>query len=250
MDLDETFRTVGSKVSTGRVSASYHPYRELRHTWRHADGVLAFRISDYMRGSSQPVMESLAWYLLCRARGADCPKGMEERYLRHVRTREFWSNRRDQYLGRAKNLAFRAMGNERDLGAAFDHVNKHYFDGSVERPELAWASGSPRTRVGFFHVPLGVRAVNRALDSARVPRYVLEFVVYHELLHSLLDVEDGVSRRVRHTPEFRRREKVFERYDDARKWLTRIARRQRSEGGCPPGVTARFTACVDAVSSP
>jgi hypothetical protein len=71
------------------------------------------------------------------------------------------------------------------------------------------------------------------LDSARVPRYVLEFVVYHELLHGLLDVEDGVSRRIRHTAEFRKKERAFAMYDEAQVWLSRIARRRRIDGVVP-----------------
>jgi hypothetical protein len=233
MELSETFRAVNSKVGAGRLSASYYPYRELKHTWRSRDGVVAFRVSDYMRGVPEEVIESLAWYLICRARGADCPEGMAERYLRHIRSPGFWSDRRDQYVGRAKNLAFRSKGNERDLGAVFDYVNACYFGGTIDTPELAWASESPRRRVGFFHAPLRILAVNRALDSARVPRYVLEFVVYHELLHGLLDVEDGVSKRIRHTAEFRKKERAFAMYDEAQVWLSRIARRRRIDGVVP-----------------
>lgn len=233
MGLTETFRAVNSKVAAGRITASYHPYKELKHTWRHRDGVLAFRVSDYMRGSPEAVLESLAWHLICRARDVECTEAMSERYLRHVRSVSFWAGRRDIYIGRARNLAFRPKGNERDLGVVFDYVNACYFNGSIERPALAWASESPRTRVGYFHAPLGILAVNRALDSGRVPRYVLEFVVYHELLHGLLDVDDGLARRVRHSSEFRRREQAFARYEEAQAWLSKIARRRRIEGGVP-----------------
>lgn len=233
MDLSETFRVVNSKIAAGRLSASYYPYRELKHTWRSRDGLVMFRVSDYLRGTPEEVIESLAWYLICRARGVDCPEGMSEKYLSHIGSHKFWSDRRDLYVGRAKNLAFRAKGSERDLGTVFDYVNACYFGGKLDTPELAWASESPSRRVGFFHAPLRILAVNRALDSARVPRYVLEFVVYHELLHGLLDVEDGVSGRIRHTAEFRKKERAFARYDEAHVWLARIAHRRRIDGVVP-----------------
>ena len=236
MGLTETFRAVNSKVAAGRVTASYHAYKELKHTWRHRDGVLVFRVSDYMRHSPEDVLESLAWYLICRARSVACPEAMAEQYIRHVRSGSFWSDRRDLYMSRARNLAFRPKGNERDLEAVFDYVNACYFDGAVERPALAWVSESPRTRVGYFHAPLGILAVNRALDSARVPRYVLEFVVYHELLHGVLDVDDGLARRVRHSSEFRRREQAFARYEEAQTWLSKIARGQKTVEGVVPQV--------------
>ena len=59
------------------------------------------------------------------------------------------------------------------------------------------------------------------LDDAGVPDQVVDFVMYHELLHRVLGapVVDG---RVRaHTPEFRRRERAFPDYDRARSWLDR-----------------------------
>ena len=223
MVLSDAFRAVDAKIAGGRLSASYYPYRELKHTWRVRDGATIIRVSDYMRGAPEDVLESLAWYLVCRARGKECPEGASERYLRYVQSPEFWSSRRDLYLSRAKNLVFRAKGNERDLGEVFDYVNACYFSDRLDRPELAWARESPRKRVGFYHESLGILAVNRALDSVRVPRYVLEFVVYHELLHGILDLDDGIQRRIRHTAEFRRMEMGFVRYDDAQSWLARIA---------------------------
>lgn len=226
MSLSDTFRAVSAKVASGRLGVSYFPYRELKHTWRCVDGSTVFRVSDYMRDSPEEVLESLAWYLICKARGKECPQGMAERYLRHVRSADFWASRRDQYISRARNLTFRAKGGERDLGKVFDYVNSFHFSGQLARPELAWARESPRRRVGFFHSALRILAVNKALDSASVPRYVLEFVVYHELLHSVLDVEDGKSRRVRHTAEFKRMEERFARYPEAQAWLSKIAARR------------------------
>ncbi len=223
MDLSDRFRSVSSQLVGGRVSAKFHPYKELKHTWRSHDGGLTFKISDYIRGSPYDVVESLAWYLICRARGKECPKGFSSKYLSHVRTAQFWEVRRSLYLSRARNLSFRPRGSAHDLTAAFDYVNSYYFDGDVPMPALAWAKESPSRRMGFYHQPLGILAVNRALDSERIPRYVLEFVVYHEMLHGVTEPEDGLNRRVFHTREFRARERKFVRHDEAQKCLSRIA---------------------------
>ena len=227
MDLVSTFRSVKKQISSGRVGASYHPYKELKHTWRSSGGVLNFKVSDYLKGVDGEVMESLAWYLVCRAERKECPDGRARAYSEHVRSKAFWAPRRDMYVGRARNLSFRSRGDARDLGAVFDYVNSFYFDGRIDRPDLAWSRESPRTRMGFYHMPLGILAVNKALDSERVPRYVLEFVVYHELLHGTISPLRSGSRQVCHTPEFRELEKRFARHDDAQTWLTRIASGRR-----------------------
>ena len=57
------------------------------------------------------------------------------------------------------------------------------------------------------------------LDDERVPRYFVELVVFHEMLHQAIPpvtARDG--RRIVHGREFRTREKRFPGYDRARSW--------------------------------
>jgi hypothetical protein len=60
--------------------------------------------------------------------------------------------------------------------------------------------------------------INPILDSDRVPRYFLEFVIYHEMLHADIGIEDGSGRRELHSREFRKREKLFRHYEKASAW--------------------------------
>jgi len=43
------------------------------------------------------------------------------------------------------------------------------------------------------------------------------------MLHGVTEPEDGLNHRVFHTKEFRAREREFARYEEAQKWLSRIA---------------------------
>ncbi|MBI5272387.1 MAG: hypothetical protein HY861_00190 [Chlamydiia bacterium] len=57
------------------------------------------------------------------------------------------------------------------------------------------------------------------LDDARVPRYFLEFLVYHEMLHAVCpSYLDARGRVCCHTPEFRRLERQFLEYKAAKEW--------------------------------
>ncbi len=228
MDLEGVFRQVGKQLSAGRVSAEYHPYAELKHTWRRRQNAVSFRISDYMDPAPEEVTEALAWYLLCRAFGKPCPEGMAETYLVYARSRDMWGPKKTVYVGRARCLAFRPVGSARDLGSVFDYVNTCYFSSSIRRPDLAWAKESPSVRLGFYFEPLDILAANRVLDSEKVPRYVLEFVVYHELLHGVLGAKGTPTHRVHHTREFRDLERRFSMYEDAEAWLSKLARRKRA----------------------
>jgi len=233
VDLEGVFRQVGKQLSAGRVSAEYHPYNELKHTWRQRQSTISFRISDYMDTAPEAVTEALAWYLLCRAYKKRCPDGMAERYLEYARSRTLWEPKKKTYMTRARNLSFRPVGSARDLGTVFDYVNSCYFEGSIRRPDLAWAKEAPSVRLGFYFEPLDILAANRVLDSEKVPRYVLEFVVYHELLHGVLDAKGTPTHRVHHTKEFRDAERRFSMYDEAEAWLTKLARQKRVKKGVP-----------------
>ncbi len=54
--------------------------------------------------------------------------------------------------------------------------------------------------------------INPLLDQPFVPRWFLEYVLYHEMLHSVVPDEfDSSGRRRVHTEEFYRRERSFPR---------------------------------------
>lgn len=222
MNAGEHFRSVGRDLGFSEVLLEFAPFSELKHTWRVNGRSLELRVSDYLLVAPHEVMESLAWYLVSRAAGRRCPHGRSDAYLRYVRSEELWSQNRDTYLSRARNLSLNPRGDHRDLGAIFDYVNSFYFSGKLERPMLAWTSESPAKRLGFYFAALRLLAVNRVLDVERVPRYVPEFVMYHELLHHVNAADGRPVRRVHHTKEFREQERLFRMHDDAEVWLRRL----------------------------
>jgi len=164
----------------------------------------------------------LAMYLLSRAAGRRCPDGKAGVYLEYVRSREFWRANREEYLSRSRNLEVGRRGKVRDLDEVFEYVNSFYFSGRLEKPTLAWTTESPGRRLGFYFEALNILAVNKVMDAERVPRYVLEFVMYHELLHHVNAVDGKKVRRVHHTKSFREQERLFRTYDESEVWLRRL----------------------------
>ncbi|OGS41879.1 MAG: hypothetical protein A3K67_01905 [Euryarchaeota archaeon RBG_16_62_10] len=223
MGIDSVFSCVAGALGMGSVTARFYPYSELKHTWRVRGGAVEFRVSDYLDGSPPDVQESLAWFLLRKASRVRSDDRRAERYLGYARSKELWHGKRDLYLSRAKSLVLEPKGESRDLGTVFDYVNSVYFAGRFEGPTLAWAEESPAQRLGFYFEPLNLLAANRVLDSERVPRYALEFVVYHELLHCVMTPSPSSGRRIHHTRAFRDVEREFSHFDEAQGWMTRLA---------------------------
>lgn len=124
-----------------------------------------------------------------------------------------------------------ARGAFHDLPASFEQVNARYFGGAMARPRLLWSPQITHCRFGYYHTIRDELTVSGTLDSADVPEFVLDFVVYHELLHKQQGVQWQNGRQAYHTPEFRAAEQKFDRYAEADLWLSRLARRYAAAAG-------------------
>lgn len=225
MELDTAFKDAAARLGLGPVSAEYFPYSGLKHTWVRRGDSARFKVSDYMADAPDEAIFSLGLYLVSRAYGVRCASDLLRPYFEYSCSADLWDRARGRYLERAKSLSFEIAGRSRDLRSVFDYVNSCYFAGKAPEPALAWVSESPRRRLGYYFEPLKILAVNRALDSDAVPRYVLEFVMYHELLHHLRAGDGRALRRVHHTKDFREQERCFTHFDEAESWLRKIASR-------------------------
>lgn len=224
MSLQHAFREASIRMGLPEPVAEFHRFAGLKHVWIKDGRKFRFKVSDYLDDAPDEVLCSLALYLLHlayrRKDWADCAKS----YLEYSASPALWGRKRSIYLSRAKNIVLRPDGQNRDLDIVFRYVNSFYFADKLPALTLAWSLESPRQRLGFFFEPLGLLAVNKVLDSERVPRYVLEFVVYHELLHYVNPANGTRIRRIHHTGEFRRQERLFTHFDDSEKWLRKLVR--------------------------
>jgi predicted metal-dependent hydrolase len=116
-----------------------------------------------------------------------------------------------------------------DLVPVLERVRQRYF-GGIGDVAICWGaarvSASRRRRrartrsraLATYSFDDRTIRVSPVLDSARVPEFVLEWIVYHEMLHHVLPCENGNGRRRLHTRRFRALERGFERYGEAQAW--------------------------------
>jgi hypothetical protein len=110
-----------------------------------------------------------------------------------------------------------------DLQEVFDDLNGRYFGARIDA-RITWGSrGGKRRRrtsikMGSYSVEDRLIRIHPALDRRFVPRYFLEWIVFHEMLHQVHDIPIVGGRRVFHTPEFLDAERRFEHYRRARIW--------------------------------
>ena len=119
-----------------------------------------------------------------------------------------------------------SLGQHHDLEHLFMKVNEAYFDDCLPKPRLTWSSVASRRILGRYQPSRDRVLINKILDHQSVPSFVLEFVMYHELLHKMIGVERVKSRYMAHTSYFRQQERAFKRYHEATKWIEEWGRRQ------------------------
>ena len=73
--------------------------------------------------------------------------------------------------------------------------------------------------VGHYDPAHNAIVISKAFDHPRVPQFVAEYIVYHEMLHLKHPVKLRGSRRCVHSAEFQAEEKLFPYLDQAQKFL-------------------------------
>ncbi len=89
----------------------------------------------------------------------------------------------------------------------------------MSQPRLSWSQKASRYKLGYFDCSRDKIVVSSILDSSNVPSYVVEHVLYHELLHKYHSGKWVNGRMYCHTTEFRGSEWDFKDRTKALVWL-------------------------------
>ena len=121
-------------------------------------------------------------------------------------------------------LNLRHEGRYFDLRAIFEQLNKRHFRGRLRGYNVMWGrqrKQRPKDYFVFGTIQEEDRLIriNPSLDQPFVPVWFLRYVLYHEMLHSVVPDETiSKGRRRVHTEKFNRLERSFPSYRRARRW--------------------------------
>jgi hypothetical protein len=112
-----------------------------------------------------------------------------------------------------------------NLDQLFDKINCEYFAAKLTKPRLMWSQFQTYRKFGHYEPARNRIVISLTLDEIAIPELVVEFVLYHELLHKYHGEKWVNGRRMVHTPDFRHDESKFRFYDEAEAWLSKLASR-------------------------
>jgi hypothetical protein len=216
------FQQMKPHTAVPEVRVQFRPFTNLSSRIRLREGRLIFGISDLLRAAPEPILESLIWILLSKLYRRSIPAQFQKTYREYVNRAELREDLSNVRQSRGRKKADAPAGIHFDLAEVFDTINREYFANQLARPLLGWSPQRARTVLGQYDPHHHSITLSRVLDHARVPRLVIDFVMYHEMLHIQIPVTHGASRRTVHPPEFRAAEKRFVAYAEAKAFLKRL----------------------------
>ncbi|MGO9268645.1 MAG: M48 family metallopeptidase [Terriglobia bacterium] len=217
------FQRLGFNRPLPEFRVSYFPYAGLRSKIRLRGNVIEAGISDLLLDARPLVLEALAEILLCklfRRRPSHEARDCYLAFARHADT----TRRIEQVRRQRGNKVIRPpWGFFFNLQEIFDDLNRRFFQGEIRVQLLGWSAVRSRTVLGHYDSAHSSITISRWLDSARTPRYLVEYVVFHEMLHVVYPVGSNGHRRVVHSAEFRAAERRFPQYEQARRKLKQLS---------------------------
>lgn len=220
--LEHFFREHYERLKGGPVppfSIQFYPYRNLNHTIRIRQGRILVRLSDVLADAPLEVVTAILAILLGKLFRKPVAPSCRETYRRYIllepvrqKTRRLQQMRGQKHLTSPRGRFF-------DLAEIFAQLNDQYFSGSLQVRRLSWSRQRSIRTLGHYDPAHGTIVVSRRLDEPSIPRCVVEYVVYHEMLHAFLGDRTCDGRRRAHHRAFREAEPRFEHHAEAQRFL-------------------------------
>jgi hypothetical protein len=218
------FTRIGCAGPPPAFRVEFYPYSSLVLTIRRRDEQMIVRFSDLLQRAPMAVLEAAAALLLSRIYRRRTPKALVAPYHAYAKSHKTRQRVQKMRGGRVRPAALHPAGEKFDLDQMFDELNQRFFNGELRKPHLGWSTRGWRRQFGSFDPGPNQILLNRRMDRPEIPRYVVEYVLYHEMLHVKHPTRKSGCSLISHSPEFRAEEKLFPEFDRARKALDRLAR--------------------------
>jgi predicted metal-dependent hydrolase len=217
--LEEEYRALRPRASMPPIDLRFRRFTSLNTTIRLKEGRIKVHLSDILEGAPESVLRAISHILLAKLYRKPIDATHDNRYRRFATSEAVvrQSERIRQTRGRKRISS--ARGEHYDLDEIFETLNLRFFHGLMGRPQLTWSEHSARRLLGHYDAAHNTIMVSRVFDRRNTPRYAVEYLMYHEMLHLRHPVKAKNGRRCVHSREFQAEENLFPELEQAKKYL-------------------------------
>jgi hypothetical protein len=169
--------------------------------------------------ASTPVLESL--YNEIAGKGTQ----VDRRLIRTYALNESFQTTYRALLVNFRRPLRSTSGECYDLKKILKNVNQQFFQNILTTPCITWSLRRTYRIFGRYDPKTDTIMISKTLDNGKVPEYVLEYVIFHELLHKKVGTFTRNNRHYSHTVLFRKMEKLFPRLNEANAILKSLSKR-------------------------
>ena len=220
--FQETYRELRPAASIPELKIEFFAFANVNNTIRLRNGRLLVRLSDLLEGAPEAVLRAIAHILLAKMYRRPIDRGYAARYRKYVASHDIVRKAHLVRQMRGRKRLRSARGHFYDLDAIFEDLNTRFFHGLLGRPRMSWSQTKTRRILGHYDPAHNAIIISRIFDHFAMPRYVLEYIVYHEMLHLKHPVRLRGTRRCVHSAEFQAEEKLFPHMEQANAFLKRL----------------------------
>jgi hypothetical protein len=213
------YRELRPRAPIPEIHVQFYPFANINNTIRLRQDKVFVRVSDLLEGAPQPVLHAIAHILLAKLYRKPIERAQETRYRRYVSSHALTRKAQLVRQMRGRKQVDTPKGRVYDLDEVFESINTRFFHGLMARPLLTWSREHARNLLGHYDPAHNTIVISRAFDRPQVPRYAVEYIMYHEMLHLKHPVKLRGSRRCVHSRAFNDEEKLFPELDEAKAFL-------------------------------
>ena len=220
--FEEEYRAIRPRAPIPPIHIRFYRFTSLNTTIRLREGQLKIHLSDLLEGAPESVLRAIAHILLAKLYRKPLDPSHNTRYRRFASSESVLrqTERIRQMRGRKKIST--SKGDYYDLDEVFEALNTRFFHGLMGRPLLTWSEHRARRLLGHYDSAHNTIMVSRVFDRKNTPRYAIEYLMYHEMLHLKHPVKVRGGRRCVHPREFQAEEKLFPELEQAKAYLKQL----------------------------
>jgi hypothetical protein len=215
----EAFRALAPKRNPPQIDVRFYPYVGINHTIRLRDGRVYVRIAEVCHDMPLDAHRGLAYVLVAKLLRKPVPREADEVYSLYIDQPEIRHRAAESRRTRGRKVLTSSKGAFYDLDEIFDSLNFWYFGSRLEKPTLTWSQRKTYHILGHHDATHSTVSISRSLDSDTVPSFVVEYILFHEMLHIAHPAVHHNGRRYHHTAAFKRDERRFPHFHKAERWI-------------------------------
>ena len=220
--FQEEYRALRPRAPMPPMVVRFRRFTSLNTRIRLRDGQILVSLSDLLEGAQESVIRAIAHILLAKLYKKPIDAAHNLRYKRFSSSAAVTRQTELIRGARGSKRFFGPQGHFFNLDEVFDSLNTKFFGGLLGRPELTWSEGMAKRSLGHYDAAHNTIVVSRVFDRPSSPRYAVEYLLYHEMLHLKHPVRMRGLRRCVHSRDFKADEKLFPQLKEAQAFIKRL----------------------------